>query len=128
MSFSDELYEPPQADWSERLSFRNWKWQTKKGECISLKDMDDSHLLNSAKLCRDSEILDCLLKEMTYRLFEERVKKLREEMKAKESNNSQISFVDSGDECESPFTMLSEAEKNEILLAEFQKISLLFSK
>jgi len=74
MSFSDELYEPPQASWAERLSFRNWRWQTKKREFISIKDMDDSHLLNALKLCRDSEMQDAMLKEMTFRLFEERAR------------------------------------------------------
>ena len=78
MSFSDELYDPPQASWVERLSFRNWRWQTKKGEFISLKDMDDSHLLNASKLCRDGEMIDGMLKEMTFRLFEEYVKKASE--------------------------------------------------
>lgn len=74
MSFSDELYEPPQASWTERLGFRDWRWQTKEGKFISLKDMDDSHLLNATKLCRDEEMLNGMLKEMTYRLFEEKVK------------------------------------------------------
>jgi len=75
MSWADEnVYDPPQSDWCERLSFRNWKWQTKTGEFIGIKDMSDSHLLNAAKLCRDREMLDGMLKEMTYRLFEEKVK------------------------------------------------------
>jgi hypothetical protein len=40
--------------------------------------MDDSHLLNASKLCRDGEMIDGMLKEMTFRLFEERVKKASE--------------------------------------------------
>ena len=79
MSWADEnVYDPPQSDWVELLEFRGYRWQTKKREFISIKDMDDSHLLNALKLCRDSEMQDAMLKEMTFRLFEERVKKASE--------------------------------------------------
>jgi hypothetical protein len=73
MSWADEnVYDPP--DWVESLGFRNYIWKTKKGEFISIKDMDDSHLLNAFRLCRDVGMQEGMLKEMTYRLFEEKVK------------------------------------------------------
>ena len=79
MSWADEnVYEPTKSDWAQLLEFRGYRWQTKKREFISIKDMDDSHLLNALKLCRDSEMQDAMLKEMTFRLFEERVKKASE--------------------------------------------------
>jgi len=79
MSWADEnVYEPTQSDRAQSLEFRGYRWQTKKREFISIKDMDDSHLLNALKLCRDKEMQDAMLKEMTFRLFEERVKKASE--------------------------------------------------
>ena len=59
-------------------SFRDVKWETKTGERIALKDMKDSHLFNVLKFAYDTEMRDCVLKEMTYRLFEERVKNGKE--------------------------------------------------
>ena len=79
MSWADEnVYEPTQSDRTQSLEFREYTWQTKKREFISIKNMDDSHLLNALKLCRDSVMQDAMLKEMAFRLFEERVKKVRE--------------------------------------------------
>jgi hypothetical protein len=79
MSWADEnVYEPTQSDRAQSLEFREYTWQTKKREFISIKNMDDLHLLNALKLCRDSVMQDAMLKEMTFRLFEERVKKMRE--------------------------------------------------
>ena len=54
--------------------FRNHEWQSKNGG-IELRDMDDSHLFNAYNMCVEEEVQELMMKEMTYRLFEERVKK-----------------------------------------------------
>ena len=59
-------------------SFRDVLWETKTGKPIKLKDMEDSHLFNVLPFCYQAEMRDCVLKEMTYRLFEERVKNGKE--------------------------------------------------
>ena len=59
--------------WENRQARRNFRtevWITKDGRRISIKDMEDSHVLNAYRLSED----DLLFREMVLRLFEQRVK------------------------------------------------------
>lgn len=59
---------------TDPTGFRNYEWQSKSGG-IELRDMTDSHLFNAYNMCVEEEVQELMMKEMTYRLFEERAKK-----------------------------------------------------
>jgi hypothetical protein len=56
------------------LEFREYEWMQKDGKRIRLYMMTDSHLFNAYNKCGDEELQELLMKEMTYRLFEKRIK------------------------------------------------------
>ena len=62
----DEMTEP--------LGFRQFNWMQKNGEFIRLKQMTDKHLYHAYCKCGDIEIRELMMREMTFRLFEKRVK------------------------------------------------------
>ena len=59
---------------TEPLAFRKFRWTTKDGESIPLKQMSSRHLYHAFCKCQDEEVRDLMMKEMTFRLFEARIK------------------------------------------------------
>lgn len=60
---------------ADPLAFRDAIWITKNGEKYRIKDMTDSHLFNAYNKTIMADMHRAIMKEMTYRLFEERIKK-----------------------------------------------------
>ena len=56
------------------LWFRQAVWVTKDGTAIALRRMEDRHLFNAYNKCMDEQWQDAMMREMTYRLFNERVR------------------------------------------------------
>lgn len=65
-ALAEQAWENQQA----RRNFRTEVWTTKDGRRISIKDMEDNHVLNAYRRSQDS----LLFREMVLRLFEQRVK------------------------------------------------------
>lgn len=62
---------------TDPLAFRKYEWTQKNGEPIRLKQMTDRHLYHAYCKCTDEEVRELMMKEMTFRMFEVRVKNER---------------------------------------------------
>ena len=56
------------------LEFREYKWMQKDGQYIRLRHMTDRHLYHAFYKCGEEDVQDMMMKEMTFRLFEQRCK------------------------------------------------------
>ena len=56
------------------LEFREYKWMQKDGQYIKLRHMTDRHLYHAFYKCGEEDVQDMMMKEMTFRLFEQRCK------------------------------------------------------